>query len=593
MSSGVSIREGLRALRRLYRLFGPYLRPYRWRMLAAWGCMLGATAAYLAQPWPLKAIFDYALMPHPDHPPPAWLAGLDSTTLVGLSAAAVLLIALVRGVFGYAQAYLAASVGQRLVADVRTRLFEHVQRLSPAFHDRHHSGDLLLRLTSDIQLLRDMLVNAVLLLTERALVVVAVAVIMLWMDWRLGLLGLAVIPLLLWVSVRTSGRIREAVRKQRRRESRTATHLAEALAAIPLIQAYGREDWELQRFQAQHQASLRAGLRTTRLEANMSRTVEVILAAGTAAVLWFGVQRVLAGELSAGDLLVYTAYLTALYKPIRKLSNLSARLAKAGVCGERIMAILSQEPEIRDLPGARPAPPFRGEIAFRAVTFAYPDGGRRPVLDGASFHIRPGETVALVGPSGSGKSTVAKLLLRFYDPQAGAVCIDGHDIRDYTLASLRSQISILLQEPHLFSMSVRDNIAYGRPQASDEEIRRAARLACAHDFIAALPQGYDTVLGERGGGLSAGQRQRIAIARAILRDAPIVVLDEPMTGLDKASEAAVQTALERLTRGRTCLIITHDPQAAARADRILTLRQGRIQPWDRASPPPLEQFGVC
>jgi len=540
--------------------------------------MLGATLAYLAQPWPLKVIFDYALLPAVQGEA-GGLAGLSVTELVGLSAAAVLIIALLRGMFSYGQAYLTASVGQRVVAAVRKRLFSHVQRLSMRFHDQRHSGDLLLRLTGDIQLLRDLLVNAVLLITERLLVMVAVAGLMLWMDWRLALVALTVLPALALVSFRISHQIRHATRKQRRRESRTADILAETLAAVPVIQAHAREAFEDRRFERQHKASLKAGLRATRLEANLNRLVEVILAAGTAGVLWFGVQRVLAGALTPGDLLVFTAYLTTLYKPIRKLATLTSRLAKSAVCGERLIAILETEPEIRDRPDARPAPPFEGEIRFEGVRFGY--GDDRWVLDGADFHIPPGRTVALVGPSGAGKSTIAKLLLRFYDPQAGCIRIDGRDIRDYRLASLREQMSVVMQQPYLFAQSVRDNIAYGRLEASDAEIEAAARQAGAHDFIQRLPRGYDTPLAEGGASLSAGQRQRIAIARAILRDAPIVILDEPLTGLDPVSHAQVQRALDRLCAGRTCLLITHDMAAAARCDQVLRLTpDGRVESID-------------
>ncbi len=566
--------EALHGLRALYRLFGPHLRPHRKRMVLAWLCMLGATAAYLAQPWPLKVIFDHVLIPQPGTGG-GWLAEYDPQTLVAGATGVILLIALARGLFGYGQAYLSAHVGQQVVADIRARLFSHVQRLSHSFHEEQHSGDLLLRLTADIQLLRDMLVNAVLLLTERLLVLVAIAGLMLWLDWRLALAGLAVVPALALVSGRVSGRIREATRRQRRKESRTANILAETLSAVPLIQAYGREEWEDERFSRHHRASLKAGLRATRLEANLNRVVEVILAGGTAAVLWLGVQRVLVGAITPGDLLVFTAYLAALYKPIRKLSNLIARLAKAGVCAERIAAILRIEPEIRDLPGATDAPPLKGRIEFRKVSFAYRPG--HPVLEKVDFTIEAGQTVALVGASGSGKSTVTRLLLRFYEPQQGTICIDGRDIRSFTLSSLRQQIAIVMQEPHMFALSIRDNIAYGRLDATDEEVERAARQACAHEFIEALPDGYDTVLSEGGASLSAGQRQRIAIARAMVRNAPIVILDEPLTGLDTDSQEQVQRALERLMIGRTCLVITHDPVAAARADRILRIQQGHIR----------------
>ena len=568
-------RARINSLRRLFRLFAPHLRPHRRRMGVAWLCMLGATLAYLAQPWPLKLIFDYALLPAADAS--SYFASLPPSTLVTGAALMVLVIALLRGILGYGQAYLTASVGQRVIASVRKQLFSHIQRLSQSFHDEQHSGDLLLRLTGDIQLLRDLLVNAVLLITERLLVMIAVAGVMLWMDWRLALVALMVLPALALVSFRTSGKIRHATRKQRRRESRTANILSETIAAVPIIQAHAREAWEDQRFERQHKASLKAGLRATRLEANLNKVVEVILAAGTAAVLWYGVHRVLAGALTPGDLLVFTAYLATLYKPVRKLATLTSRLAKSSICGERLIAILETEPEIRDLPTAHPAPPLRGDIEFRNVTFGYRDD--RMVLRDASFRIPAGKTAALVGESGAGKSTVARLLLRFYDPQRGSVCIDGEDIRHYTLASLRSQISIVMQEPHLFALSVRENIAYGRLDATDADIERAARLAKAHDFIEHLPEGYDTVLSEGGASLSAGQRQRIAIARAIVRDAPIVILDEPMTGLDAASEASVQQALERLIEGRTCLLITHDRTSALRADLVFTITTtGQIVP---------------
>ena len=568
-------RKRLASLKRLYRLFSPHLHPHRRRMVAAWACMLGATLAYLAQPWPLKVIFDYVLLGSAGERPEP-LSGLSTEELVAWSAGAVLLIAVIRGAFGYGQAYLTASVGQRVVASVRKQLFGHIQRLSQSFHDEQHSGDLLLRLTGDIHLLRDLLVNAVLLVTERLLVMIAVAGLMLWMDWRLGLVALTVIPVLALVSFRTSSKLREATRKQRRKESHTANILSETLAALPMIQAYAREEWEDRRFERQHRASLKAGLKATRLEANMTRMVEVILAAGTACVLWYGVQRVRAGALTPGDLLVFTAYLSTLYKPIRKLANLTSRLAKSAVCGERLLAILETKPEITDRPGASPAPPLRGDIRFESVCFAYRNGRR--ILDGASFHIPAGRTVALIGPSGAGKSTVARLLLRFYDPQEGCIRIDGKDIRDYTLASLRGQFSIVLQQPHLFALSIRDNIAYGKLDATDEEVERAARLACAHEFIENLPEGYDTLLAEGGSSLSAGQRQRIAIARAILRDTPMVILDEPMTGLDAESEAQVQAALDRLCQGRTCLLITHDLAAAARCDLVLRMASnGRVE----------------
>ncbi|MEZ5538158.1 MAG: ABC transporter ATP-binding protein [Thiolinea sp.] len=567
-------RDNRNRMLRLFRMFAPHLRPHRKQMLSAWVCMLGATAMYLLQPWPVKIIFDYILMPQGEVELPAILQGMSLSAMMGWIAAAVLVVALLRGLFGYGQAYLTASVGQRVIASIRTRLFAHVQRLSRSFHDENHSGDLLLRLTGDIQLLRDLLVNSMLMVSERSLVMIAVAGVMLWMDWQLALVALTVLPALMLISFRVSGQIKQATRRQRRKESKTANILSETISSVDVIQAHAREDWEDERFARQHGASLQAGLRATRLEANLSRVVEVILAAGTAGVLWFGVQRVLAGALTPGDLLVFTAYLSTFYKPVRKLAALTSRMAKSSVCGERLLNILETEPEIRDALNARPAPALQGKITFRHVGFSYRNG--KPVLRNSSFNIEPGQTVAVVGESGAGKSTIARLLLRFYDPQVGEILIDDTNIRNYTLDSLRRQIAIVLQEPHLFALSIRDNIAYGKPDATQEEIERAARMACADNFIRALPDGYGTILTERGASLSAGQRQRIAIARAMIRDTPIVILDEPMTGLDHSSEAEVQQALDRLTHGRTCLLVTHDIQAAHRCKQMLILKGNRI-----------------
>lgn len=565
------------SIRRVFRHFGPHLRSYRSTLAIAALCTLGATVMELLRPWPLKLIFDGILMPTEgvrgflDRLP---LVGGEPGALLAAIALAILAIAVAGGLLRYGQAYLTSLVGQKIVAKIRVQLYGHIQRLSQSFHDTKSSGDLMTRLTGDINMMRDLVVNSFIQLSDSALVIVGMIGVMLWMDWQLTLVALAVAPALMLTTGKFSRELKGATRKQRRREGRLADTLAETIAAIKVIQAFTQEKEGQKRFSKQSGSTLKAGIAATRLEYRLNLVVQTIVGAGTAAALWFGVSRVQSGLLTPGDLLVFSAYLAMLYKPIRKLAAFTGRIAKATACGERVVETLEIEPDIKDAPDSVRAPRFRGAIAFEEVGFGY--RGAEPVLRDLSFRIAPGEKVALVGESGSGKSTVVNLLLRFYDPTSGSVRIDGEDICRYTLTSLRRQIAVVLQESVLFNTTIRDNIAYGRLDASEEEIEAAARAANIQEFIEALPDAYDTVVGERGAMLSGGQRQRIALARAIIQDAPIIVLDEPMAGLDEASEAKVDEAMRRLMAGKTCLLITHDLRAAERADRILHLRHGRI-----------------
>jgi len=354
-----------------------------------------------------------------------------------------------------------------------------------------------------------------------------------------------------------------------------AATAAESIGAVKVIHALSLEGTFAQAFTGQSRKNLATGVRATRLSAALERTVDLLIAIATAAVLWFGARSALRGAMTPGDLVVFLAYLKNAFRPVRDFVKYTGRLAKASAAGERVLDLLDRTPDVRDLPGAVPAPALRGAVRFDGVGFCYEPG--QPALEAIDCEVEAGQHVALVGPSGSGKSTFVSFILRLYDPTAGRVLIDGRDIREYTLASLRAQASVVLQDSLLFAATIQDNIAYGAPGASREAIEAAARLANAHAFVEALPQGYDTIVGERGVTLSNGQRQRIAIARAAVRRAPLLILDEPTVGLDGENERAVIEALERLAEGRTTFLITHDLQLAARADVILYLEAGRVR----------------
>jgi ATP-binding cassette subfamily B protein len=565
-------------LRRITAEFRDDLRPYRGRLALVLLFMLGDAAMELLRPWPIKIVLDHVLIGKAPTGALGFLAeeagGPSRLTLLWIACAAIVLVSTLGGAFVFGQTLLSASTGHKVLSRVRRRLYGHVLRLSLSYHDRARTGDLLVRLTGDITAVKDMLTTSLLGLGTKVAVLVGMAAIMTFMDPLLTLVSVAVIPLLL-VSIGTfSRRVHEASTEQRRKEGRLAARIGETLHLISVVQAFGRAADEQERFSGTERKSLKAGLRAARAQAGMSRSVELTVALGTAAVLAVGGIRALGGMLTPGDLIVFIAYLRAMYRPLRSLSSDAARLAKGIACGERILEVLRATPEVRDLPDARPAPRLRGDVAFESVTFAYRAG--EGVLRDVSFTIRAGEVVALVGESGAGKSTIASLIPRLYEPTSGIVRVGGEDVRRLTLDSLRAQIAIVPQQPLLFSGSIRENIAYGKPDATDEEIVRAAEIANAHDFIVAMADGYDTVVGERGVTLSGGERQRIAIARAAVRDAPIVILDEPASGLDAQSERLVTEALFRLLEGRTAILIAHRFATIEKADRILVIEDGRL-----------------
>jgi ATP-binding cassette subfamily B protein len=583
MSAGLTKRKrpktpkaAIAGLRRIMTRFWPEIRKQKVLLGLAWLGLLGEILAQLLEPWPLKLIFDYIIMPDAAAGtlPMPGLSELPELVLLTMLTLAIVLATVLKAGASYMSLVSLSIASSRIIAEIRAKLYGHLQRLSLSFHSKARNGDLITRIINDIDRLREVTITAAVPLVVNTLTLVSMVGVMFWMNIQLAIIGLLVFPLFVLTATKLTKQIHQVARQQRKREGAMAATASEAINAIKVVQALSLEGMLEDMFASDNTKSLEDVARTQQLSAGLRRTVEILVAVATAIVLWRGVQLVTTGAATPGDLLVFMTYLKTAFKPTKQLAKQMAQIAKATASGERIIDILDTVPEIRDPKGAIAAPPFQGQVSFRHVVFGYEP--EKSILQDISFTAQPGQRVALVGPSGGGKSTLVSLLLRLYDPIAGSICIDGHDLREYQIESLRRQISIVLQDSVLFAVSVRDNIAYGSLGATDVEIEAAARLANAHDFIMALPDGYDTLLGERGATLSGGQRQRIAIARAAVRRARIVILDEPTVGLDNENEQAVTEALERLTQGCTTFLITHNLQGAVTADQILYIEQGRI-----------------
>lgn len=549
----------------------------KWNFVLAMFCTLIVAIADLLRPWPLKLIIDNVLLGKSLPPSLRSLEPFftnDKVWTIVAVASLLIVISAVKGCSVYAQTSITARIGYRMAHALRHELFSHLQCLSLTFHKRARAGELLTKVTSDTNSVRDAFSEFALALVTEVLTLIGMIAIMLAMNIELSLVVLATFPLLAVISVYRFRRIRDSARKVRKAEGNLASRVSETLHAIATVKAFGRERYETERFESESSATLQESIRTARLEAASSRAADMVNAAGTFAVLVFGSLQALRGRITPGSVLIFVSYMNSLYVPIRTLAKLSAKLSRAFVCAGRISDILGIEPEVEDRPGALAASGLRGHISFNDVSFAYGHG--QPVLRNVNLDIAAGQKVALLGPSGAGKSTLVSLILRLYELERGEIRIDGVDVKDYQRESLRQQIGIVMQDTVMFGASIRENIAYGKVEATTEEIVNAAKAANAHEFICKLEHGYDTVVGERGGTLSGGQRQRIAIARAFVRNAAVLVLDEPMTGLDVENEAAVRNALQRLMRGKTCLLITHDLASAANADRVLVLEHGHI-----------------
>ena len=571
-------RVDFRTLFRIYRIFGKHYKTH-WRHLAwIYSGLFLATLLGLLSPWPIKMILDYIILKYPLPQQAqflyAWFPPEQPEAL---------LLVLVLAFFGirFAQSFVSflykigmQIVGSRMVAEFREQLFAHLQRLSLSFHDSARSGDLVYRFTNDIAEVRKLLVQVPQQILYRSLVMVSYIGLMLVLNWKLALIAFSIIPVMHWLNQWFGRKVQDATREKRSKESDVTSLIVENVTAMALIQAYGREDLQQQRFDAENKQSLESGVRALMLSKIYKRLNNVLMAVGTALILYFGGNLAMEGVILPGTVVLFVSYLKNLYGPLDKFAELLLGLARSQVACERLLELLECELVTEDAPDAVEAPPFKGKIEFKDVSFAYVNTA--DVLKHISFVIEPGERVALVGHSGAGKSTLISLLLRFYDPQSGRILIDDKNIQTFTLQSLRNQITVVMQNAPLFNQSVRENIAFGKEGATEEEIIRAAKLAQAHEFIINMPDGYDTVISENGENLSGGQRQRINIARAIIRNTPIVILDEPATALDGETETKINRALEALTRGKTTLIVAHKFSTIVRADKIMLLRDGEL-----------------
>jgi ATP-binding cassette, subfamily B, bacterial len=561
----------------LRRLF-PYWGAAKAETAAGGSLLVLATAVDLLQPWPIKWLVDYVLG---SQPAPAWLSSIwpalatknVSGGIVAVCISILVLALLHRGASTVGHFFLVRA-GARIVQRLRSHACDHLHRLSVAYHDRTKVGDSLYRVAYDAHAAQALINGAMVPMALGALLLLGAVLIMLRMNVVLTLTTLAIAPLFVIIIRGFSRRIDEQSRKYHESESALVSTVQESLSSIRAIQAFTLEPLTRQRFLDQARRSLEANERMTRTQLVYSACAGLAVAIGTALVVGVAGYQAMQGKLLTGDILVFLAYLGMLYQPMNTFSQSASVIQSASAQLRRVFEVIDAVPDIQDKPDARTLPAVRGEIEFREVSFQYQ--AERPVLEKISLRIDPGRVVALVGRTGAGKTTMASLLLRFYDPTQGEICLDGFDLRNLKIAWLRQQVSVVLQDPILFSTTVAENILYGRPGASVEEVQRAAQRAQADEFIRKLPQGYDTILGERGVNLSGGQRQRLSIARAFLKDAPILILDEPTSALDVHTEEALMAALKELMKGRTTIVIAHRLSTVRQADLVVVLENGRI-----------------
>jgi ABC-type multidrug transport system fused ATPase/permease subunit len=554
------------------------LRPRRRTIAIIMAAMLVQMAMGLATPWPLKVIIDNVAG---NHRPPAWIAWLlpivggESKAHIAAAAGIVtVLIAAATGVALYVASYFTETLAQNIGNDLRVRLYHHLQELSLAYYDTNRVGGILSTLTSDVQTIQSFASVSTLNIVTDTLTVVGMIVVMFVLRWDFALIALAVTPLLALFVFRVNKAVRAAVKEVRTRQSDLLATLQEGLQAIEVVQAFGREDLEEQQLRKVSMETVTAWLRARRVSSLLSPVVGLIVAVCTGLVIWRGSLLILAGTMTLGALTVFLSYLAKFFQPVRDLAQMTNTIAQVSVGFQRVMAVCDADKTIPERPMPTDPPPFKGEIVFEKVSFGYDPA--TPVLHDITFRIDPGQLVGVVGPTGSGKSTAVALIPRFRDADAGRIMIDGVDIRDYKLHGLRTQIGFVLQDTVLLRGTIGDNIAFGRPDATRDEIVEAAKLANAHEFIMRMPDGYESMVGDRGTTLSGGQRQRIGIARALIRDNPILILDEPTAALDAESEELVIQAMERLMEGRTVITIAHRLSTLRDADKIVVLKEGVV-----------------
>jgi len=540
-----------------------YLRPYRLSLILAVICIVFVTLTSLIAPWLTgKGLIDKVIVE-------------KNISLLNLIALAFIALVIVKGTFSYLQTYLTSFLGYKIVVDMRNQIFQHLQRLSLSFYKRRRTGEIMSRLINDTNVVQNVLVESIMRLILNIFLVIGVLIFIFYIDWSLSLFILIILPLLVLILGKLGSQIKKFSNLVQMKIADISSIIQEVVGGIEVIKSFVTEKKETQKFQIQNIENFRLNMKRIRFVAILPPLMEILTTIGLAVILWYGGLKVIRGGLTIGELVAFLGYIALAVNPLDRIGRDYSQYQQALACAERMFEILDTEPEIRESPRAIEMPRIKGYIQFRNIFFSYDN--KEVVLNDINLDLRPGEKVALVGQSGVGKTTLVSLIPRFYDPTSGSILIDGYEIRNVKLASLRRQIGIVSQETFLFSGTIRDNIAYGKAEVTNEEIVAAAKKANAHNFIMALEKGYATPVGERGVNLSGGQKQRIAIARAILRDPCILILDEATSAVDAEAEALIQEALQKLMKERTTIVIAHRLSTILRADKIVVLQEGKIE----------------